>query len=115
MGCARRQLQAGRELRESQNNPPADEKGQREQAPHQATYERLHGVGEGREAKDIEGVSRHAQLEHIKNTWRPLEGHVEFRKAAVLRGAVQAVQAAHGEAPGLQIQTKTQEDLYSRW
>lgn len=31
------------------------------------TYERVHGLGQGREAKDLESLSRHAQFEHFEN------------------------------------------------
>jgi len=34
---------------------------------HQETYERVHGLGQGREAKDLESLSRHAQFEHFEN------------------------------------------------
>ena len=36
--------------------------------PHQATDERVHDLGKGREEKNSESLSRHAQLEHLKNT-----------------------------------------------
>ena len=41
-----------------------------------------------------------------------MESDVELREAAVLRGAVAAVEAAHGEAPGLQVQAATEAYLH---
>lgn len=43
-----------------------------------------------------------------------MEGDVELREAAVLRGAVAAVEAAHGEAPGLQVQAAAKAHLHRR-
>lgn len=35
---------------------------------HKKTDERVHGLGQRREAKDSESLSRHAQFEYFKNT-----------------------------------------------
>lgn len=37
-----------------------------------------------------------------------MESDVEFGEAAVLRGTIAIVEAAHGEAPGLQVQAATE-------
>lgn len=41
-----------------------------------------------------------------------MEGNVELGQAAVLRGTVQAVQAAHGKAPGLSVSAQTEADVH---
>jgi len=39
-----------------------------QQRTHQASDERVHGVGQGWAKKDLTGVPRHAQLEHQQNS-----------------------------------------------
>lgn len=39
-----------------------------EQTAHQTTDECLYGLGQGRAQEDTQGVSRHAQLQHIQDT-----------------------------------------------
>lgn len=41
-----------------------------------------------------------------------MEGHVQLGEAAILRGAVSAEQAAHGEAPGLPVPAPAQAHLH---
>lgn len=41
-----------------------------------------------------------------------MESNVELREAAVLRGTIAVVEAAHGEAPGLQVQAPTEAHLH---
>lgn len=113
MGHPRPEFQApGRRDREGEDRAPASEARQREQAPHQAPDERLHGLGQRRAAQDPEGLPRHAQLQHIQDPGRAVEIHVQRGEAALLRGAVPAVQAAHGEAPRLQVQAPAEADVH---
>lgn len=42
-----------------------------------------------------------------------MEGDDERRETAVLRGAIPAEQAAHGKAPGLQVQAQAEAHLHS--
>lgn len=44
-----------------------------------------------------------------------MESDVEFGETAVLRGTVATVEAAHGEAPGLQVPAATEAHVYRRW
>jgi len=44
-----------------------------------------------------------------------MEGNVKLGQAAVLRGTVQAVQIAHGKAPGLSVSAQTEADVHHRW
>lgn len=41
-----------------------------------------------------------------------MESDVEFRETAILRGAITIVEAAHGEAPRLQVQAAAQAHLH---
>ena len=41
-----------------------------------------------------------------------MESDVEFRETAVLRGAITAVEAAHGEASRLQVQAAAETHLH---
>lgn len=102
-------VQAARRLAgKGQDSATAAEARLGQQAAHQAADERVHGVGEGRAPEDPEGVPGHAQLEHLEDLGRALEGYVQLREAAVLRGAVPAVETAHGETPGLSVQAETE-------
>ena len=48
----------------------------RRSAPRQATYERLHGLGQGRATQDSQGVPRYAQLQYQQDS-RYVEVYVE--------------------------------------
>lgn len=69
-------------------------------------------MGERRKTQNPEGLPRHAQLEHIQDPRRAMEGHVERGEAALLRRTVPTVQAAHGEAPGLQVPAASEADVH---
>lgn len=45
----------------------------------------------------------------------PVEVDDERGQTAVLRGTVEAVQAAHGEAPGLPVPSQTEADVHRGW
>lgn len=70
-------------------------------------------MGEGRAPEDTEGLSRHAQFQYFENIGRPMEGHDQRRQAAVLRGTIAAIEAAHGAASGLPLPSPAQADVHS--
>lgn len=65
VGRPRPELQARRELRKGEDNPTANQTRHREQTPHKAPHERLHGLGEGRAPQNPQSLPRHAQFQHI--------------------------------------------------
>lgn len=46
---------------------------------------------------------------------RKVEGHDERGQTALLRGAVPAVQTAHGKTPGLPVPTSAEAHVHSEW
>lgn len=77
MGRTRSRLQNGRIQREGENSETTKTRW-RIEASYQATDERIHGVGEGRAAKNLKSMSRHAQFQHLEDPGRALEGHVQL-------------------------------------